>query len=186
MRKSNERIKLFSYSISHDLKNPAIGIYGLTKRLHKSYVNELVEKGKDYCDQIRRSAKHISEIVAQINVYISVSEAPPVMERVPSADIVQMIRQEFHGELRLRRITWRKPERLPGITTDRSAILRILRNLVDNALKYGGADLSEIRINYEDTGEFHILSVSDNGAMIKEGDFEKTSDGFNDARLREV
>lgn len=173
LRKSTERIKLFSYSISHDLKNPAIGIYGLTKRLYKNYSNVLDEKGKDYCEQILKAARHISELVAQINAYISGSEAPPVIETVLLGDIVQMIRQEFHGELSLRRINWLETENLPEINADRLALLRVLRNLVDNALKYGGAALSEIRINYKDAEGFHILSVTDDGAMIREEDFER-------------
>jgi signal transduction histidine kinase len=52
-------------------------------------------------------------------------------------------------------------------------MLRVLRNLVENALKYGGKQLSEIRIGYEDRGELHVLSVSDDGIGIKGRDRER-------------
>ena len=37
LKESSEKVKLFAYSVSHDLKSPAIGLYGLTKRLYKDY-----------------------------------------------------------------------------------------------------------------------------------------------------
>ena len=51
--------------------------------------------------------------------------------------------------------------------------MRALRNLVDNALKYGGAGLSRIRIDYDSTEQFHILSVTDNGMGIQPENREK-------------
>ena len=45
LKESSEKIKFFAYSISHDIKSPAIGLYGLTKRLHKDYADILDEKG---------------------------------------------------------------------------------------------------------------------------------------------
>ena len=46
LKESSEKIKFFAYSISHDLKSPAIGLYGLTKRLQKDYADVLDEKGQ--------------------------------------------------------------------------------------------------------------------------------------------
>jgi signal transduction histidine kinase len=53
------------------------------------------------------------------------------------------------------------------------SILRVLRNLVDNALKHGGDELTEIRLDYEGSDEYHTLSVSDDGVAIKSEDSEK-------------
>jgi light-regulated signal transduction histidine kinase (bacteriophytochrome) len=44
----------FAYSISHDIKNPAIGLYTLTKDLHKSFSDILGEEGKTYCEKIMK------------------------------------------------------------------------------------------------------------------------------------
>ena len=70
-------------------------------------------------------------------------------------------------------IKWVEPETIPIIRADRVSILRVLRNLVDNALKYGGEELSRIKIGYGSTEEHHILSVSDDGVGIKGEDTEK-------------
>jgi signal transduction histidine kinase len=62
---------------------------------------------------------------------------------------------------------------MPEINADRLSILRVIRNLVDNALKYGGDDLSEINIGCEQSAEFHLLSVKDDGVGIRREDFKK-------------
>ena len=59
------------------------------------------------------------------------------------------------------------------IKADRLSMLRVFRNFVDNALKYGGDNLSEIRVGYDDSDEFHTFSVSDDGAGMSGGDYER-------------
>jgi signal transduction histidine kinase len=172
LRKSSERTKLFACSVSHDLKSPVIGMYGLVKRLHQVYADVLGEKGKTYCDQILKAAEHLSALVAQINVYISTSTATLVIETVKLKDITQMLREEFSARLGVRQIKWSEPEHIPELRADRIAILRVFRNLVDNALKYGGDHLTEIQLDYRDGDEFHFLSVSNDGTMIRREDFE--------------
>jgi signal transduction histidine kinase len=39
---------------------------------------------------------------------------------------------------------------------------------VDNALKYGGSELSEILLSYKASGTHHILSVQNDGAIIQQ------------------
>jgi len=53
------------------------------------------------------------------------------------------------------------------------SIIRALRNLVDNALKYGGEELREINIGYKESPESHILSIKDDGAGLEEQDYHQ-------------
>jgi PAS domain S-box-containing protein len=168
LQKSSEKIRLFAYSVSHDLKSPAIGLYGLTKRLFKDYADILDEKGQRYCEQILKTAEQIAALVGQINAFISTKEAPLTVERLGLKEILQAIREEFSTQLNIRQIRWLEPDGIPGIKADRLSIIRALRNLVDNALKYGGEALSEISIRYKESGESHILSIKDNGIGIRE------------------
>ncbi|MFH0811564.1 MAG: ATP-binding protein, partial [Pseudomonadota bacterium] len=168
LQESFEKMKLFAYSVSHDLKNPAIGVYGLTKLLHKHYGDILEEKGKNYCDQILKASEQIAALAEKINLYIATKEAPLTIEEVKLREVIQMVRDEFSSQLNIRQVRWSEPEYLPEIRVDRVSILRVFRNLVDNALKYGGDDLGEIKIGHKESDEFHILSVRDDGVGIKQ------------------
>jgi PAS domain S-box-containing protein len=168
LNEGSEKIRLFAYSVSHDLKSPAIGLYGLTKRLHKDYSDVLDEKGLRYCEQILKTAEQIAALVGQINVFISTKEAPLTIVRLDLKEVFQVIREEFSSQLSIRGIRWSEPDYIPQIKADRLCMIRALRNLVDNTLKYGGEALSEINIGHEEVRESHILSVKDNGIGMKE------------------
>ncbi len=179
LAKSAEKIKFFAYSVSHDLKSPAAAIYGLTKRLNERYRYSLDEKGRRYCDQILRASLHVGALIEKINAYIEAQEAVLKVEETDLKEILQIIREEFSPRLTIRQIQWLEPETIPKIKADKLSILRVFRNFVDNALKYGGQSLSEIRIGYQGSDDFHIISVSDNGAGIRGDDYESLFVAFS-------
>jgi PAS domain S-box-containing protein len=178
LRQSSEKLKFFAYSVMHDLKSPTVGIYGLTELLHKHYKDTLDERGKSYCDQILKASVHVATLIEMINVYIATKESPLKIEKINIKDILQMVRDDFSPRLVVRRIKWLEPEVMVEVKADKLSLLRVFRNFVDNALKYGGEDLSEIRIGYEESEEFHTLSISDDGAGMREGDYERIFEAF--------
>jgi len=186
LRKSSEKIKLFAYSVSHDLRSPAVGLYGVARLLHKHYEHVLDERARNYCDQIMKAAEQIADLAWKINVYISTKEIPLSVVSVKLKEILQMVRDEFSAQLHLRGIQWMEPESMPEIRVDRLSILRVLRNFVDNALKHGGDGLSEITVGYERADQFHVLFVGNDGAGIKSEDMEKIFGPFQRHETRGV
>jgi len=181
LKESTKKIKLFAYSVSHDLKSPAIGIYGLTKRLSRFYGSILDKKGKTFCEQIVKASEQIVGLAENINVYISTKEAPITIETVNLEDLFWMIREEIAPQLSICKIGWTQPDYFPEIKADKLSIVRVIRNLVDNALKYGGDDLSEISIGYQESDESYILSVMDDGIGLNAGNSEEIFDTFKRA-----
>lgn len=178
LRSNAEKIKLFAYSVSHDLKSPVVGINGLTRLLHKHYRDVLDERGRNYCDQILKASEQVVILVEQINLYVRTKEHMSRFEWVAPKEVIGAIRDEFGALLGLRGIGWREPVEIPKIRADRMSLVRVFRNLVENALKYGGEDLTEIRIGYEDSTEFHCFSVKDDGRGVAEADCERIFDLF--------
>ena len=178
LQEASQKLKFFAYSVAHDLKSPAIGIYGLAKRLCKQSREVLDEKNRGYCEQILKASEHIAALVEKINVYIATKEARLSIERINVKEILQMLKEEFSAQLSIRKIEWAEPETTVEITADRLSILRVLRNLLDNSLKYGGEQLSRISIGYENAEDFHVLSVSDNGKGLREEDAERIFQPF--------
>ena len=84
-----------------------------------------------------------------------------------------MLKNEFSAQLSIRRIEWIEPETEVQVKADSLALLRVFRNLIDNALKYAGDRLSKIRIGHEETVDSHIFSVTDDGKGLKGADAEK-------------
>jgi len=165
--KQAEMIKNFTNSVSHDLKNPAIAIYGLAKVLKKKYEELPQEKLENFIGQIIKSSKQIASLSEDINAYISTRKAPLHLTSIDLKHIWNTIREEFIPQLRKRKIEWIESEiDIPKIRADKNGLLRVFRNLVENALKYGGSGLSEITLNFESSATHHILGVQNNGELI--------------------
>jgi K+-sensing histidine kinase KdpD len=172
LEKKEEMIKRFTYCATHDLKSPAMGAYGLARLLQKQYGNALDERGKKYCDQIMKATGEIVGLIQDIKSCVAAGESALNIGDVNLKEVTEVIRNEFAQELGERHIKWIEPGAVQTIKADRVLILRALQNLVDNALKYGGEALSEIRIGYHDDKDSCILSVSDNGIGIDKEDCE--------------
>jgi K+-sensing histidine kinase KdpD len=166
-------IEFFAYSTSHDLKSPAIAIHGISKLLNKKYGHILNDKGRDYCEKIQKTSEQIVTLVEKINIYIQAKVAPLNIEDIRIGGILGELKEEFSSVLDSRHINWIEPKEDHLIRADRLSITRVLRNLVDNALKYGGDNLSEITIGYREDKDFHILSVGDDGVGVKKDQYEK-------------
>ncbi|MCF8142324.1 MAG: GAF domain-containing protein [Deltaproteobacteria bacterium] len=178
LSEKKELITFFAYSISHDLKSPATSLYGLASRLINKYASGLDAKGKEHCELILKTAQQILSLVEMINAYIAAKEAPLYLEEVSLGDVVDAIREEFSQQLEARGVQILGSEALPSVVADRMGMTRIFRNLVDNALKYGGDALSEIRLECRDNGAFYVLSITDDGVGLPDGGSERLFELF--------
>ncbi|MFZ7110988.1 MAG: sensor histidine kinase [Desulfatiglandales bacterium] len=178
LRISSEKIKRFAYSVSHDLKSPVLAIHGLTRRLKDHYGDYLNDRGKHYCEQILLASEQLARLVEMINLYISTTEVPAALEDLGLRDVCNAVRDEFSPKMVLQGVSWESPEGNPRITADPLAVLRCLRNLVDNALKYGGEAMSKITVRYHETDTHHILSVADDGAGLNTMDKDRIFNMF--------
>ena len=170
LKEKKETIKFLAYSASHDLKCPAVGLHGLAQRLQQKYATTLDAKGREVCEQILKTSKHVLALSEKINAYIATKELPLKIERTPLNEITDLVRNEFESILQERNIRWTAPSRPVEIEADRSALIRFFQNCVDNALKYGGEGLTEVRIEYEEDRDSHTFSVRDDGIGMKQED----------------
>jgi signal transduction histidine kinase len=169
--KSSEKIKLFAYSVAHDLKNPAIATHGLARMLNKKFGNELSDRGKRICEQIQRSSEDIASLVEKINIFISAKETPLHIEIISLKEVFLILQEEFSTQINIRSIQWVVQDKIPDvIVADRLSIVRIFRNLIENSIKYGGDELSRIEIGYRLSDDLHIFTVTDDGQGLKKED----------------
>jgi signal transduction histidine kinase len=161
---SSEKIKLFAYSVAHDLKNPAIATYSLARILNKKFGDTLTDRGKSICKQIQLSSEDIASLADKINIFISAKETPLDIGKISLNEILQILKEEFSSQLNIRSIQWLTSGSIPDIiVADRLSIVRIFRNIIENSLKYGGDGLGKIEIDYRSTDDLHIFTVTDDG-----------------------
>jgi len=178
LQKNSEDTKLFAYSVAHDLKNPAIAIRGLAERLRLKF-NQLPDhRKKMYCDRITDTSEQLVDLVEKINSYISAKEARLHVEELFLKEITRACKNEFAAQLQYRAILWQEFNDNPKIRVDKLAVIRVLRNLIENSLKYGGTQLNTISIGYQNTPGYHIISVRDDGAGMTVEDSKRIFQPF--------
>ena len=178
VRNKKEELEFFAYTISHDLKNPAVGIHGFARLLAEKYGYKLDEKGKMYCRQIRQAAEQIETFTRDINEYVRSKKVLFHIKRINVKKILGNLRDEISPVLEGRHIQWSEPDKIPAVMADEMAITRAFRNLIDNALKHGGKKLSKLVIGYDQDKDFHIFSFTNNGATIRSKDSEMVFEMF--------
>jgi signal transduction histidine kinase len=171
-------IQFFAYTASHDLKSPAVGIFGLTQRLQKQFGAALAEKGQELCRQILHAAARIESLTREINAYIAAKEGPRKLEEVELGELLDALEREYAPALLQRKVTWHRPLDLPHISCERLALTRALQNLLDNALKYGGPGLANLEVLYQPTETHHVLGVKDDGVGISPQASERLFEAF--------
>ena len=186
LRKSNDQIKLFSYRILHDLKSPSVSIHGLASLLNKKYGEALGEKGRVICMHILEGADQIAALVDKVNQFISTRELSIQIETVQVKELFAIVRQEFHSRLQERRISMTMDDTGEEIGCDRLALLRALRNLVENAVKYGGESLANICLGFSIENDMAVFSVKDDGRGIEHDNQQRIFDLFHRDRHSSV
>jgi K+-sensing histidine kinase KdpD len=178
IRKTKEELEFFAYTISHDLKNPAVGVSGFARLLAERHEHKLDEKGKMYCRQIRQAAEQIATFTRDINEYIKSKKILFNIRKTNVKRVIRHIRDEISPVLEGNRIQWSEPDTIPEIMADEMAITRVFRNLIDNALKHGGKNLTKIAIGYDQDKNFHIFSFTNDGVTMRKKDAETVFEMF--------
>ncbi|MBU0485786.1 MAG: hybrid sensor histidine kinase/response regulator [Proteobacteria bacterium] len=179
VRSYAEKIKLFAYTVVHDLKTPAIAIDGLSSLLYRKYFHEFGERSARICKQIAKSSGQLVELVDNINYYIKAKENPIYIESFDSGKALVDIYGEFARQFRAKEVAWEVVGEMPQIRGDYMSLIRVFRNYVDNALKYGGNSLSIISVTYSKNDGQHVFKVSDDGIGIGAEEKESIFELFN-------
>ncbi len=153
-------------NISHDLRTPLTAICGYLDLLETEEKNERVEQ---YLRIIRNRAELLTQLTEELFRYsvIISAENSGTREPVNVGGVLEECVASFYTALRERNIVpaIRIPEAKVIRTLDRSALVRVFSNLLNNAVKYSDGDLD--------------ITLLENGTII----FSNTASGLNEVQV---
>jgi signal transduction histidine kinase len=157
--------------VSHELRTPIASIIGAVSSARKP---ELKEHREELDDIIERAASRLGAMVEDL-LSAAELERGESIRRLEPVDLTKVVRDAAADHRVLDREIHVMAPPTAVVVCDREYVRRILDNLVDNAIKYGGPP-----VRIEVTGEAaHItLSVLDAGRGVAEADREKVFDRF--------
>ena len=157
----------FVANASHELRTPLASVIGYAETLIED--DDLDSAGRArFLGIIDREAKRmfslIEDLMALSRIEAEKHERPT--ERVDLTELTQRVVAEFEASHGNARVVLAEGSLAPAmILGDRAQIEQVLRNLVDNALKYGGGD-APVRVAIVRLEDLVQLSVEDSGSGI--------------------
>lgn len=138
LKRINRELETFTYSVSHDLKAPLRGIDGYSQLLLRDHAAALDEEARSFLARIRSATLQMGQLIDDLLTYSRLERrslslvALPLHELVQqvladAAAVAQLLGAELHNEV---------PLELRALG-DAQGLRMALRNLVDNALKFG-------------------------------------------------
>lgn len=166
LAEQKEAVQFFAYTACHDMKSPATGVHGLARMLAQRAGDNLDEKGLAIIGQIQRAAQRIEDLASEVNAYIRAKEAPLKHEEFDLAELLAGLAGEVGPRAEAQGVTLVVPSEPVMLKADRGALIRALTNLVDNALKYGGPELTRVEVRHHQKNGLHVFKVWDDGVGV--------------------
>jgi signal transduction histidine kinase len=152
-------------NISHDLRTPLTAICGYMELLDREEKSPAV---REYLKIIDNRIEALKELTEELFRYFVVTSTDSYEERelLSLSEVLEESIAGFYGTLKGRGIepAIRLPERLVKRRLNRAALSRIFSNIISNAVKYSGGDLS-VTLSEDGVIQFSNLAPSLNEVM---------------------
>jgi len=161
----------FVASVSHELRTPLAAVMGFAGVLRDNDVDLSVEEQRELVVTIAKEAYDLAGIVDDLLVAARAEIDAVHISKVPvdiGANCAQVVEVLPETE-RVRIILTRAPDPVKALA-DPVRVRQVVRNLITNAIRYGGEN---VEIAYEARHDTVVVSVSDDGREIPEDERER-------------
>lgn len=166
LQASNTELQAFTYAASHDMKGPLGRINSFGTLLEQKYRDRLDGDGLLFLGLIRRNTLRLTNLIEDLLAHARIEQHRFAGEPVELGAAVRFILNEKEEDIREAGAELRLdlPATELRVLADFHGLAQVLRNLVENALKYSAtATPPAIEIGCRQEDETCLLWVKDNG-----------------------
>lgn len=177
LRQAYEELETFSYTISHDLKNPLASIKSYAQLLIRD--NSVLERGQKLLQRIADRADQMNLMINAVLDYSRIGRSGLVYRTINTGNLVADIIMDMQLVYDMKNVQITVSE-MPEMRGDPIMILQVFSNLLSNAVKYS-MHISPAIIHVEGLRDKQNVtySIRDNGLGIAETDLPKIFELFN-------
>jgi len=155
--------------MSHELRTPLNVIMGYIDLLHEGMLGTINPEQKDALRILTQQSNDLFGLISNVirASQISGGSAEPRPAPLSLGHFIEELKSAHEFNLgRQVTMTWRIPEHLPIIETDREMLTEILRHLIGNAAKFTEKGFIKIEVRYSARTQTATFRVADSGAGI--------------------
>ena len=168
LEQRNDELTRFTYTVSHDLRNPLVTIRGFLGMLKKDLHDHRMDKVQSDFQRIAGATDKMDELLSDLLELSRVGRIINPPEEVHLARLVQDAIDTVEARLRSKNVAVQVLPSLSTIHGDRIRLREVFENLIDNAVKYMGDQSNPvIEIGSNDREGEQVIFVKDNGIGIE-------------------
>lgn len=178
LARANRDLQLVVYAASHDLIEPVRSAVIAAQMLNRFKPNSTDGDAKIYYEQLLNESLRAKAMLDALGKYCQITHDSAAVTELNLSEIVDALLAEHFRSERLGKYVKIHCEPLPRVRGIGTHIKRLLFELLDNAIKFRKQEPGDVRIAYQDLGNEHRISVSDNGVGVDEQHRSKIFDLF--------
>jgi PAS domain S-box-containing protein len=160
----NRNLEAFAYSVAHDLKAPLRGIDGYARLLMEDYREQLPGEAPQFVDNICTAADRMHQLIDDLLEFSRIGRRELSTTRFSIAQVLERILTERQHDIDSRGLQIVSELKGIEIAADLDCFMQLLRNLVDNAIKFTRETVKPVvKIAATQDDKCTLISVQDNG-----------------------
>ncbi|HEY2273968.1 MAG TPA: response regulator [Steroidobacteraceae bacterium] len=160
---ANQDLESFSYSVSHDLREPLRVIEGFCEMFRAEFEASVPEPGRKILERVWTGARRMTQLINDLLHFSRSGRQPLKAQQVPLRELVLEIVARLREPLGERPLIVEVAD-LPDCFADRALLEQVLINLLSNAFKFSaGRNPARVEVGALRQGEAVVYYVRDNG-----------------------
>jgi signal transduction histidine kinase len=168
LESNNAELERFTYTVSHDLRNPLVTIKGFLGMLDKDIQDGRKDRIASDFKRIANAADKMNELLSDL---LELSRVGRIINPPEEVDFVQLSREAVElldARIHSKNATVNISPDLPTVFGDRIRLREVMENLIDNAAKYTDNQRNPIiDIGTLQKDADQVIFVRDNGMGIE-------------------
>ena len=169
-------------NIGHDLKTPVTAIKGYAEGILDG-VADTPEKREKYIQTILNKANELDRLISELTYYskIDTKKIPYDFREIDVSEYFKDCVEELQLDLEEKNFILKFQNKLSektSVIADPIQMKKVINNIIGNAIKYNDKKQGEVTISINDTEEFVIIEIADNGKGIPTKDIPYIFDRF--------
>jgi chemotaxis family two-component system sensor kinase Cph1 len=177
LREAYEELESFSYTISHDLKNPIASIKSYAQLLIRDQT--ILERGQQMLQRIADRADQMNLMINAVLDYSRIGRSAMLYRPINTGNLIADIIKDLELIYDVTKLQITVGE-TPEIQGDPIMMLQVFSNLIGNAVKYSEfREPAIVHIEGKKMEDGILYTISDNGLGIATEDLSKIFELFN-------
>ncbi len=180
LRRINEELERFSYTVSHDLRSPLVTIKGFMGLLREDLRDGNLEETEESMMRIENATDKMQQLLEDLLQLSRVGRIVNPYESFSMTTVALEAKELLFGMINKEKCDIYIEEDMPLVYADRSRTRELYQNLIENAIKFSKPnEKPKIKIYSTLRDGKTIFCVSDNGIGIPKEYQEKIFGLFN-------